>query len=115
MLFRILTKSKLVQVIAIRQQAFAWTNVVDWPKSWTDYFVAEEQGVTGGLVAFFVHVFHFLIEWVRWCNSIAYAQGFLLLMWINFNLNIDKQSYAQYSVGWNYLIIPNCWSLGIDK
>ena len=32
--------------------------------------------------------------------------GPLLLTWINFNPSMDKKSYAQESMGWNYLSIP---------
>ena len=38
--------------------------------------------------------------------GIGYSQGQLLLTWLNFNFNVDKQSHAQQSVGWNYSSIP---------
>ena len=52
-------------------------------------------------------------------NKLSTA-GSILLTWINFNQNIDKELHAQLSVKWNYLSIPELhslhhWSLGMDK
>ena len=34
-------------------------------------------------------------------------QWLILLTWFNFNSDMDKQSHAWLSVGWNYLSIPH--------
>ena len=41
--------------------------------------------------------------------GIGYSQGQLLLTWLNLNFNVDKQSHAQQSVGWNYSSIISQW------
>ena len=45
-----------------------------------------------------------------WYVVIASTQKYLLpllLIWINFNPNMDKQLHPLQSVGWNYLSIPH--------
>ena len=57
---------------------------------------------------------------VKYVRPVSHNYGPLLLTWTNFNPSMDKQSYIQSNVEWNYMFIPkfqqcNRWSLGMDK
>ena len=60
-----------------------------------------------------------MILLIVWADNVYRDQGPLLLTWFNLNLYMNKKSFAQYSVGWNYLSIPKLeqlhhWILGMD-
>ena len=50
----------------------------------------------------------------------GHVVGPIVLTWIEFNPSMDKLSYVQQNVEWNYLFIPKLqrckrWSLRLDK
>ena len=63
---------------------------------------------------------HIIWNWFMFDMFNQGDRGSLLLKRVNLNPSMDKKSYAQKSIGWNYLSLPklqrqNRWSLEMES